>query len=818
MRKTGDVEALMKESGEAFTHLEPLRGFLQSTQGTIPEDPCAQYHCVCSILKDFNTWYRPFDESSEECFNGLDKPHPPLPSFPKNNWRLFLSESTETFWLWGVPSPVLCRQLQLFLEAITSSRTYPVGKGLIPGGFYSLLSKLEKTSTYLSKHDRDVLSAILRTYMKPRELESKASVVDYSEMKTSEGVEAEAEVGSELKQTSQTPSEDSLKELRCPMTQALPLFPVRIGSCNQAYERLELTKFLQQKKDEQCVTTWDPVQECEITLEDFEGQLEPHVEHEQKVKKWVMEHYDAAEAKEWLIGHCYAMSGKELLEVCRSPLKLPREEKRTLKLGSVEGVIEILRDGCYAVSYEPCLSGLDEHLSIMKESCRGIKWCSILRGADDGELCLVVCIYDIENSMLRDPVVEYWEMHGILSRLKLRIIDVKPGRTPAHANVNPSRWKRALKWWLHHQEETTALFMNHSKLSAVFLDHPLRAGKYDTSEMALVVVVQCKGFIPPNEKPVPHCIGRIRTDVRSGTAQLVHSAHDHAIHPQGKPYLGVSIGRRGKSAVSGTLGPILTSGEATFGLTAHHVVSSSNTMDVEEGCVLLAPKEWRFKIKGIERKELKFKCGVYYEDVTLDIDGEAIKVSIDAALLESDSGYAPRNVIGDKYYKVCHQNGEIVSLKETFEEALHLVFFGRTSGPRGFDNDNPEFFTRSIGHFRPEEPSEGHIAPEVPANAIEPSGGPRPTRNGKTFLNQLMFASSDNRSATKEGDSGSALWHLTESSTLSCIGLVIAKVAKFAFATPIEAVLKFFTEKHNLNLTVAAYSEESDGESTSEQQ
>lgn len=81
---------------------------------------------------------------------------------------------------------------------------------------------------------------------------------------------------------------------------------------------------------------------------------------------------------------------------------------------------------------------------------------------------------------------------------------------------------------------------------AAFIDPPIRHGRV-LPELALVLVVDVKGYIPIDDTPLPVEVEGLKTDVRAGIVSAMasnpHHSHPNAWDPRlPKCYIGRSVG------------------------------------------------------------------------------------------------------------------------------------------------------------------------------------------------------------------------------------------------------------------------------------
>eukprot|EP01124_Arcella_intermedia_P002131 TRINITY_DN11172_c0_g1_i1.p1 TRINITY_DN11172_c0_g1~~TRINITY_DN11172_c0_g1_i1.p1 ORF type:complete len:523 (+),score=69.22 TRINITY_DN11172_c0_g1_i1:132-1700(+) len=452
------------------------------------------------------------------------------------------------------------------------------------------------------------------------------------------------------------------------------------------------------------------------------------------------------------------------------------------KFNDQVGLVSKTPDGRYTIQFPPIPTSnsttpiLDD--SAISELCSQfssvptVKWAKMFSYMDTP--CFTVFM-NVEISDCVLSVVNNWRASP-LNYLKLILLDSDKSYTPQSPKFPEEDKRKALVWWKNNQAATIKLFDEHSNLNGIFMDFPLRKGKFNEKEISVVFVVDQKYFIPKNEKSLPSYFNGLPTDVRSGQIELC-GAHVNAINLSEKlAYIGMSIGTPDSTTSmpeAGTLGIMLnsTSGRK-YGLTAQHVLTHSLTRVPDPNEIISGPALGDQPIPQ-EIARLNYCYGIYgHSEVH-----HAFNVTLDVALLESPHDLLPRTtLVAPNNIEQYMNQDKVIDLQELLQiDNLPLAFFGRSSGAEGiYPNEHLELFQVGLAHIKPT--LKIHRRAEV---VLE---------KGELFANQLIFWGGG-REVVEKGDSGSGLFSVS-GDRLSPVGLVTAKMCYYGFATPLSAILQ----------------------------
>lgn len=583
------------------------------------------------------------------------------------------------------------------------------------------------------------------------------------------------------------PSDDMM----CCITAEIPLDPVRFKKAkavSDVYERSALERFFQDQQSSERELR-DP-RTCQI-IESLEVD---YVSAAEDVYRFVELHAREPAARDWIFRRLTKLGVPER-ETNVALLRFLESNKGfkfdTEHYGVTPGTVLRISGGP-AIFFTPePVSEQQIHKGIeLLKRMPGIRWVRWCKSVESPAGMIAVEMESLTMEAPTEALVSSWAQSPFIAGLPL-VMFQRLVQTVAKLAV-PLDDRGALVWWKQHERAVLDLFRVHSELLTAFVGRRVRGGK-EIAEIALVLVVRCKGFVPFDESYFPTEFHSLPVDVRSGTCSHASAAHSTALgYGKVPPYIGESIGNNSP----GSIGGFVWVGHQQCALTAAHVVSAEKSVSVPA-------------MRDCQQNPLSFLQdprmlpikNTFIGPLTLH-EGElqGMEVTVDAALLLMDppveaktsfvrknyDDWEPADETGEQYIQTCSS-----PLGPTV-----LGYFGRTSGPI--------FNCTKVG------PAHAKLIEEPRSQ----DDTPRKHLAGERWLvgvyqNQYLIERPGGDSyGDLGGDSGSCLWQIDDHNLVNPVGLVSLQASvesvQFITATPIQAVCTAMNCSFNCSTDLSA--------------
>lgn len=650
----------------------------------------------------------------------------------------------------------------------------------------SMLSLSTSQMPYISKHLRTGMTTLLETLRHTSKLEKTSS--------PREGKEEEP------------------AELLCKITETIPQEPVKlIGATKlQVYEKSALADWLSN-------TTKDPA-----SGETVKG-MDDYMDATADVCDWVEDHLHLPEAHHWMLVrlsshmsaeqratiHMHTLSA--LLEGVSPRMvgemvmhKVRRVTPREVRFAGTTGFYS-QNTSFKRIEFDPISTlpppKLDDGLAELLK-VPGVYWA---KECQDGRGLVVVAVVRFLSDECVTAVKHVWEtsMQGCPP---LVVLEMRP--QPAFSfKRTPAMRIEATNWWKANTGLVQELLQKHPRVVTAFIDQPVRHGRA-LDEIALVLFVDVKGFIPLDDTPLPTEVAGLKTDVQSGSISALASttAHPNAWDPDcPKCFIGRSVGsERRQSAAAGhltdgpgTLGAVVTKNGEHYGLTCAHVVKDNK--------YVISPSPFD-QVHKRKIPHVAFKLDVVETCTLLDAAlircsgvAEGPRAPCDAAACwtPTTNEQRPGDDNDDGKTSRFHQSGRHALLP--LASGGTYQYFGRTSGQCSVEFVlSQEAMLKKFTTTHNNDDNNNNNNNNNADNAAT-------TDNTccdyyQTRLLMTTTGTGVESLRPREGDSGSVVWQVQPAdSSLDGVGLLCCQLkdnpdypSRYLFATPIEPVLHKF--------------------------